>query len=85
MPPVELLQLLRRRPFAPFVIHMSDGVNYTIRHPELLMVGVGSATVGFPSADDPVLYDRTEIISLRHVVRVEPLEPATAPPSPQSN
>ena len=73
MPPAELLQPLRRRPFVTFLIHMSDGTNYETRHPDLVMVSVGAATIGFPDPANPGLYARTEIIDLRHVVRLEPL------------
>ena len=78
MPPAELLKLLLRKPFVPFRIHMSDGTVYEIKHPDLVLVGLASATVGFPAASDPRLYDRSEIIALRHIVRLEPLEHAAA-------
>lgn len=79
MPPAELLQLLRRRPFVPFRIHMSDGTSYEIRLPQFLMVGLASAVVGIPDVTVPDAYARTEIIALRHFVRVELIEaPAQA-------
>ena len=77
MPPAELLQLIRRRPFIPFRIHMSDGTIYEIQHPEMAMIGVASATIGFPERAEMPLYTRTEIIALRHIVRLEPLETAS--------
>jgi hypothetical protein len=76
MPPIELQQLLRRQPFAPFRIYMADGSSYDVRRMEMCMVGLATATVGFPSSADSTLYDRTMILSLRQVVRVEPLEGA---------
>ena len=30
----DLLEILRRRPFRPLRLHMSDGTTYDIRHPE---------------------------------------------------
>ncbi|HVS38784.1 MAG TPA: hypothetical protein VMS17_24725 [Gemmataceae bacterium] len=80
MPPAELLKLLRRQPFVPFRIHLSDGITYEIKHPDLVLVGLASATVGFPAASDPRLYDRSEIVALRQIVRLEPLEQAAASP-----
>ncbi len=76
MPPAELQQLLRRQPFVPFRIYMADGSTYDVRRIEMCMVGLATATVGFPSSADSTLYDRTMILSLRQVVKLEPLEGA---------
>jgi hypothetical protein len=85
MPPQELLQAVRRRPFSAFRLHVSDGTTYEIRHPELLMVAVASAVVGLPSANQPPpAVERYEIVNLRHIVRLEPLEMA-AKPDPEGN
>ena len=78
MPPTELQQLLRRQPFVPFRIYMADGSTYDVRRIEMCMVGLATATVGFPSSADSTLYDRTMILSLRQVVKLEPLEGAVA-------
>ena len=49
MPPQDLLKSVRRRPFVPFRLHVSDGTVYEIKHPELLMVSMESAIVGLPA------------------------------------
>ena len=74
MPPQDLLSALRRRPFTPFRLHVSDGTTYEIRHPELLMVALASAVVGLTSAGQlfPQV-ERYEIVDLLHIVRLEPL------------
>jgi hypothetical protein len=78
MPPQDLLQALRRRPFGPFKLHVSDGTVYEIRHPELFMVAVASAVVGVRSASQqPPQIERYEIVDLRHIVRLEPLDAQT--------
>jgi hypothetical protein len=41
------------------------------------MVSVGAATIGFPDPANPGLNARTEIIDLRHVVRLEPFGATT--------
>jgi hypothetical protein len=75
MPPQDLLQAIRRRPFVPFRLHVSDGTVYEIRHPELFMVAVASAVVGVrSSAQQPPQIDHYEIADLRHIVRLEPLD-----------
>jgi hypothetical protein len=74
MPPQDLLVMIRKRPFVPFRVHVSDGTVYEIRHPELVMTGLGSAVIGVPSDPNQPLYERTETVALRHIVRLEPLE-----------
>ncbi|HTU16425.1 MAG TPA: hypothetical protein VMG10_00055 [Gemmataceae bacterium] len=77
MLPAELLQMLRARPFMPFRIYLNDGTLYEIRHPELVMVFVASAIVAFPDPDHPGLYRSWEIVDLRHIGRLERIEPAS--------
>jgi hypothetical protein len=70
----DLLQNLRKRPFEPFRILVSDGSTYDIRHPELVMVGLGSVLIGVPPAGQAKpIYERVETVSLGHVVKLLPL------------
>jgi hypothetical protein len=78
MPPADLLRLLRRVPFEPFRIHLTDGTVYEIRHPELVIVGAASAVVAFPDPSVPGQEQSWEIIALRHVTRLEPIQPTAA-------
>jgi len=75
----DLLTALRKRPFDPFRIQVSDGTVYDVRHPELVMVGLGAVIVGVPPAgiDKPV-YERAETVSLQHVVKLLPLAAVNA-------
>lgn len=77
MAPVDLGQLLRNQPFVPFRIQVSDGTNYEIRHPELVMVGLRSVSIGIAAAGQaqPV-YERVEMVALAHVVKLIPVESA---------
>ena len=78
MPPLELFQALRKRPFTPFAIHVSDGTVYEVRHPELVMVGLGSAVVGVIAPQQPQpFYERFETVALDHIVRLVPMDKAT--------
>jgi hypothetical protein len=73
MPPADLLQALRKRPFEPFRIQVSDNSFYDVRHPELVMVGLGSAVIGIPAAGQaPPVYERYETVDLRHIVKLIP-------------
>lgn len=76
MPPQDVLTALRCRPFVPFLIHVSDGITYEVRHPELVVVSLASAVVGYPAPGDPRLCERYDIVDLRHITRLEPLERA---------
>ncbi len=79
MPPEDLDELLRKRPFEPFRIQVSDGTFYDIRHPELVMVGVESLVIGVPVVGKKIpLYERTEKVALSHVVKLLPVDEPTA-------
>jgi hypothetical protein len=68
MPPEDLQKKLRKQPFQPFRMHLSDGAVYDVTHPELVLLGVA----GSP---DDTLYERTVDVDLLHIVRMEHLEP----------
>jgi hypothetical protein len=80
MRPEELLELLRRRPFIPVRLHMTDGQTHDIRHPDLVMVFRSRATIGVTPDPATGVLERAEHCSLLHIVRVEELQ-TTAPPS----
>jgi hypothetical protein len=78
MLPSDIVQHVRRRPFQPFRMFVSDGTIYDIRHPEMCMVGMGSVIVGVSADPNAVLFERTVWIDCHHVVRIEQITP-TAP------
>jgi hypothetical protein len=59
---------LRREPFEPFVIRMSNGEVYEIRHPECALVMKTKVIVGYPEED------RTVTCALVHINSVEALQ-----------
>jgi hypothetical protein len=71
---VSVLEWTRRLPFVPFVIQCSDGVRYEIRNPELVVATMSEVLLARPSstADLPAV-----TLSYYHIVRIEPLGPAT--------
>jgi hypothetical protein len=75
----ELRDTLRRMPFEPFRLVMTDGTGFDIRHPDLLMIGHRTAVVGLTGDPAQTYYDRTVKVDLLHVIRLEPLQ--TVPPS----
>jgi hypothetical protein len=73
----DMNELLRRQPFRPFRIHLSNGTSYDIQHPELAVVGRTTMFIGIPAPDMPTAtYDHFAIVTLLHINNVEPL-PAT--------
>jgi len=61
----QLVKLLRASPFLPFIIRMSDGQAYTVRHPENLAVGKHFMVLIEPETD------RTHDLYLLHVTSFE--------------
>ena len=77
--PDDLLQAIRKRPLEPFRILVSDGSAYEVRHPELVMVGLGAIAIGVPAAgQSKPVYERIETVSLNHVVKLIPLSAPTS-------
>ena len=85
MSPMDLNNLLRRRPFMPFRIHVSDQAQYDITSHEWMMVGMTTAMIGARRDPNSPIYDEPVIIALRHITRVEPLEPANTSPPPAAS
>jgi hypothetical protein len=84
MPLDDLRQALRRNPFVPFRVYLTDGAAYEVRHPELCMLGARSVLIGLANGDEPV-YERYVNIDLFHIVRMEPIAPAAPAPNPSTN
>jgi len=74
----ELQETLRKTPFQPFRIRLSDGQSYDVRHPEFAGLTRHSVFVGVPSGEDEAP-DRMIQCDLLHVVTVEPLNGQTKP------
>ena len=72
----DLQQKLRARPFRPFRIHLSDGAEYDVMHPELLLLGRRSLVLGLASRPEETIYDRAVDIDLLHIVRMENIDAA---------
>jgi hypothetical protein len=75
----ELHDAARRQPFIPFRVILTTGTTHDIRHPDLIMVGTRSATIGLTKDEKGTAYDRTTLVDLLHVVGIEmmPVSPAS--------
>jgi hypothetical protein len=73
MPAADLLRMLRAQPFVPFRMHISEGVVYDIRHPEMVIVMAAAAIVAFPDPANEEMASSWELVDLRHIIRLEPI------------
>jgi hypothetical protein len=76
--PADLVTQLDRRPFVPFRIVTSDSTVYEVRHPELVVVSLASAVIGYPQQDQHRVASRYDIVSIRHIIRLEPMHQSEA-------
>jgi len=74
--PEDIQSRLREKPFRPLRIIVSEGLQYDIHHPDLVLVGSRDVMIGFPRADNPSIYDQITRVALVHVVALEDI-PAT--------
>ena len=59
-----IVNLLRQRPFQPFVIQMSNGESFEVNHPELALLTKSSVIIAQPDSD------AFDICSFLHVSNV---------------
>ena len=71
MRPDDLIELVRRQPFAPFRIHVTGGVAYDVWHPDQIIVLQSRAVLAAGGGNG--IPERLEHVALAHVVRIEEL------------
>jgi hypothetical protein len=69
---------LRERPFRPLRIVVSEGQQFNIHHPDLVLVGHRDLMIGLPRDATSSIYDRVTRVALVHVVVLEDLPVASA-------
>lgn len=79
MRPDDLIELIRRQPFAPFRIHVTGGQSYEVRHPERILVLRSRAVLAVGGENG--VGERLEHVALVHIVRIEELADASSGPS----
>jgi hypothetical protein len=60
-------ELLRRQPFEPFQIRLSNGETHQVRHPENVAVAKTRIAIAYPEADRIVLCSLVHINSIEAV------------------
>jgi hypothetical protein len=80
MAPKDLDDELRREPFQPFRIVTPTGKTYdvTLKDRPMILVGGRTVLIGYTVPETHPYFDRYEVVSLVHIVRLEPItEPST--------
>jgi len=75
MGPQDLDSELHRKPFQPFRIVTTTGKTYDVTERDIPMLWLGKRTVliGFRVPETDPCFDRYEVVSLVHIVRLEPI------------
>lgn len=68
----ELREILDRRPFEPFRMHISSGQHVGVKHPEMAIVSRSLVAVGIVGLGRVAEYIAQ--YNLIHVVKIEPLD-----------
>jgi hypothetical protein len=83
MAPQDLESELKKEPFQPFRIVTTGGKAYDITEKDrpLLLVGKRSLIIGLCVPESDPYFDRYEVVSLVHIVRLEPIPVAQQRPA----
>ncbi len=73
MRPEDILHELRRQPFEPFRLYLSNGRSYDIRHPEMALVARRRLVVATRLGKEGVA-DQLATCDPAHVTDIEPLD-----------
>jgi len=68
----EIRHHVRRRPFQPFRVFLSDGSSYDVKHPELILVARRDVVITVELGDDDIP-ERLAYCDPVHITRIEPL------------
>ncbi|HEV3255881.1 MAG TPA: hypothetical protein VG013_03285 [Gemmataceae bacterium] len=72
----DLRDIVRKQPFTPFRLFVSDGSAYEVRHPEQVLLGKRSVVIGLALDPTAAAYDRFAHVDLLHITRLEPFHVA---------
>ena len=70
----QLRDLLRRRPFVPVRLYLTDGSTSDIRHPEMALLTRTTVEIGVETQDGSGIADNVLYCSLVHIVRAENID-----------
>lgn len=73
MRPDDFRHHLRRHPFRPIRVYVSDGATYDVNHPELMLLTLTEAVIAIDPGNDQ-LPDRYVYCDPIHITRIEPMD-----------
>jgi hypothetical protein len=74
MTATDIKTFVKKVPFEPFTVVMSNNERYDVHHPEMLLVGYTMLALGLSKPRDPdPIADQFVWLSLDHVLKIEPL------------
>jgi hypothetical protein len=76
MRPEAIREYLHREPFKPFRLHLGDGREFEIRHPEFVLVFRNAVEIGVTEDASSPFPERGERVSLLHIASLEDLQAA---------
>ena len=80
MRPDSLLEQVKKQPFMPFRLHLTNGASFEIRHPELIYITQRTVIVAKPIRGEEVP-ESIATIDPMHITHVEPLNGTKKPPT----
>lgn len=72
MRPDEIRAHLRKEPFTPIRVYISDGSHYEVRHPEMMFVTRAEIVIGLDSENGDIP-ERSVYCDPLHITRIEPI------------
>jgi hypothetical protein len=70
----KLYEAVKKQPFEPVRIFVSDGSSYDVKHPEQLLVTKRWSYIGLGGNGEGPFQDNA-VVDNMHVTRIEPLKP----------
>jgi hypothetical protein len=77
MSPKEFREHLRKKPFKPFRVFLSDGSSHDVPHPEMALVTQGEISIAVSgAADEDAVPEKMVYCDPWHITRLEPIPQA---------
>ncbi|UCF33546.1 MAG: hypothetical protein JSV78_14560 [Phycisphaerales bacterium] len=71
----EIRSHVRKQPFRPFRLYLTDGASYEVHHPELIYVSRREVVVALEFGEDD-MPERSAYCDPMHITHIEPLDGA---------
>jgi hypothetical protein len=75
----DLRDFTRRQPFQPFRLFLTGGSAFDVYRQDGHVLTRHYLVIGLPGQQGGIDYDRTTMIDLLHIVRIEPITPPSPP------